>query len=585
MANDDSSRGRNRGSFDPDRRRRDEPSDESLLEDDTGPERDSASLGLVRDLIAATDEDDPARALTYQLRRQITDDEQRYQETRQEVLELEGACEKLTAPANRIGVYVGSPREGVAHVVVAGSNYFSNVDPRIEIETLRVGTQVLMNEAYVLVGDLGHTDTGSIAKVVDELEDGRIRVGQEPGGQSTILQRGSEIGEKKVASGDEVLVDPSARVALEVFPKQEGTDYFLDEVPDVSWEQIGGQDEAITAIQDAIEMPLLHPELFERFQFTTPKGFLLYGPPGCGKTLIGKATAHNLVEKIKERTGEDIQGQFLHIKGPEILNMWLGESERKVREIFSVAREKRKEGILPFIFIDEAESILGTRRALRSNNISNTVVPMFCAEMDGIESIDDVVIILATNRQDLIDPAILRPGRIDRKIKVNRPDEAGTREIFRIYLTADLPLDADLLAKHDGDADAATSDLVAGAIKELYSQRDDTRFLEVAMASGHRETLHRGDLVSGAIVASIVQRSKELAIKRSIEEGEERGISADDLSAAIEREYTENEIFPPTDNIGDWLKLIDHDPESVVSVSPIRPSKQRVREQALTGVI
>src|SRR5262249_36822730 len=232
--------------------------------------------------------------------------------------------------------------------------------------------------------------------------------------------------------------------------RSEGRHHVLDIVPELQWEKVGGQQEAIDAIKDAIELPLLHAKLFERFQHTTPKGFLLHGPPGCGKTLIGKATAYNLTARLKEKTGENMREYFMHIKGPEILNMWVGESERIVREIFATAREKRAEGFLPFLFIDEAESILGTRRASRYASILSTLVPMFCTEMDGIDSLNDVVIILASNRADLIDPAILRPGRIDRKIKVNRPDKEGTREIYRIYLTDDLPYDGVLAKEADG---------------------------------------------------------------------------------------------------------------------------------------
>ncbi|MCH2663124.1 AAA family ATPase [bacterium] len=377
--------------------------------------------------------------------------------------------------------------------------------------------------------------------------------------------------------GEDVRVDPSFRVAIERIDNPEVSDYYLEEIPDLPWERIGGQEEAIHAIKDTIEMPVLHPELFERFQYSTPKGFLLYGPPGCGKTRIGKATAYNLALQAQREGNRDMKQCFMHIKGPEILNMWLGESERQVREIFSRAREKRKEGYLPVVFIDEAESILGTRRAMRSHSISNTVVPMFCAEMDGIDSLQDVVLILASNRPDLIDPAILRPGRIDRKIKVTRPGKADAGEILKIYLTPDLPIDLGL--EGSGSELNAIDHCVNEMVEEIFARRDDTRFLEVTLKSGRKEILHRADLCSGAVLESIVRRAKEYAILRSIASGNDEGISLEDLMNAVATEYAENEIFPPNDSTEDWLKLLDYEPENVVKVAPIRPEATKRRSQ------
>ena len=532
------------------------------------------SLSIIDQILMTMDETDRRRPLLFQLRRQLQEDEITFEEARRTIVELEGALEKVTAPANRVGTLLSPPENGVAYITVGGAEYYANVDGRLDERDLKVGTRVLVNEAFAVVGDMGESPSGTVGKIVDVLDDGRLQVGQEHGSQTHILLRGSDLEAEALKAGEEVRIDPHFRVALEKMPHSEVKDFYLEEVPDLPWEKIGGQKDAIQAIKDTIEMPVLHPELFKRFQYSTPKGFLLYGPPGCGKTLIGKATAYNL-EKQVQADGLNLKACFMHIKGPEILNMWLGESERKVREIFSQAREKRREGFLPVVFIDEAESVLGTRRAIRSHNISNTVVPMFCSEMDGIDSLQDVVIILTSNRPDLIDPAILRPGRIDRKIKVLRPDEAAAREILGIYLTADLPLSEDALNAHDGDAKAAVDDLAARAIAEIYAARDDTRFLEVLLRSGRKEVLSRGDLCSGAILESIVQRAKEIVIKRCIASGAEDGIGFGDLLAGIETEYSENEIFPPTDNTEDWLKLLDYDPENVVRAVPIKPRRER----------
>jgi len=527
-------------------------------------------LDTLERIIASLPPGDPTRSELIRLRSNLADQEEVIAEARQTIEKLDEVIKKVTSPANRIGTYLGTPNKETAQIVVGGSDYYCNVDPRINLAKLKKGTRVLVNEAYVIVGDLGYDLSGPVTKVTEVLGHDRLRVGLEHGMQSVVLQRSQDLMKENLKVGDEIRVDPNYRIAIELLSESKTQDYYLESVPETPWGKVGGQEEALSAIKDAIELPLLHSDLFAKFQHQTPKGFLLYGPPGCGKTLIGKATAYNLTRQLTKKTGEDMQQFFMHIKGPEILNMWVGESERMVREIFATAREKRRDGFLPFIFIDEAESILGTRRAGRYSSILSTLVPMFCTEMDGIESLNQVVIILASNRADLIDPAILRPGRIDRKIKVDRPDREAAKDIYKIYLSADLPYDPALI-KRTGGVKEAIDWLVEKVTDAQFARKDENRFLEVTLRSGKRDTLYRGDLVSGAIIASVVERSKELAIKRAINSLQEEGISESDLLLSLSTEYSENDIFPPNDIVEDWLKLIDYDSENVVKVVPVRP--------------
>jgi len=528
-------------------------------------------LEVLERIIASLPPGNPARRELIDLRSSVAEQEEMISEARHTIEKLDEVIKKVTSPANRIGTFLGSPNKETAQIVVGGADYYCNVDPRISIAKLKKGTRVLVNEAYVIVGDLGYDLSGPVTKITELLGPDRLRVGMEHGVQSIVLQRSQDLMKETLKVGDEIRVDPNYRIAVEVLSHSTTEEYYLETVPELPWEKVGGQEDALSAIKDAIELPLLHADLFAKFHHQTPKGFLLYGPPGCGKTLIGKATAYNLTRQLTEKTGEDMQQFFMHIKGPEILNMWVGESERMVREIFATAREKRKDGFLPFIFIDEAESILGTRRAGRYSSILSTLVPMFCTEMDGIESLNEVVIILASNRADLIDPAILRPGRIDRKIKVSRPDREAAREIYRIYLSEDLPYDPELVKRMDG-VPPAIAHLIDRVVETQFSRKDENRFLDVILRSGKRDTLYRGDLVSGAIIASVVERAKELAIKRAITTMVEEGISESDLLVSLNTEYEETDIFPPTDIVEDWLKLIDYDSENVVKVSPVRDS-------------
>jgi proteasome-associated ATPase len=489
--------------------------------------------------------------------------------------EYEEAYNKLTAPANRLGVFLqwleGKEEELLALISVGDQEFVAQVDPKIDRESLNTGARVKVNDAYAVVGSMSPSVSGGMIKVGQAFDDGRLRVGGEtPGSEGRLVVRGEALKDKKINTGDEVRLDPSGKIALEHYERQESRDYFLENVPEIPWDKVGGQQEAIKIIRDTIEQPLLYPEIFARFEQKPIKGILLYGPPGCGKTLIGKATAYNLTQEYSKRVGHEVKEYFMAISGPKILNMWLGETERMVREIFKTAREKAKEGRLVFIFMDEAESVLRTRSSGRWLNISNTVVPQFCAELDGLQSLDNVVLMLTSNRPDYIDPAVLRPERIDRKVKVTRPDREASEQILGIYLHDRIPVDPELLKKYHGDVDCARMELIDGVTEHMWRKSRDTEFLQIHLRNGQSEKLYFKDLVSGALLKSIVDRAKEYAIKRAIADPkQETGVTQQDLVQAADREYKENEIFPKSDVMEDWLQLLDVAPENVVSVKPI----------------
>jgi proteasome-associated ATPase len=497
------------------------------------------------------------------LRRRLEEMEEVQDEARSAVEKLSEAVEKLRAPALRLGTLLQKLPKGRALVCANGTDYICNVDPSLPEVAMETGTRVLLNEAFAVTDAFGFDKNGPVVRVTELLSDNRIRVGNESGVSDAVVVRSSLLAKEKLKPGLDLRLDSNQRVAIEVIGTAKRLDRTLSRVEPIPWSSIGGQEEAVQAIRDSIELPFLHAHLFRRFNHPVPKGFLLFGPPGCGKTLLGKATAHNLRLQIKEETGEDRPEFFLNVKGPEVLNMWLGESERQVRDLFAQCREKAAEGHLAFLFIDEAESILGTRSAHRmGSNILSTLVPMFCTEMDGIEPLQNVVVIIASNRADLIDPAILRPGRIDRKIRVRRPDKGAAREIYKIYLNDTLPLAE------------SRDDLLETVVEAHYGKSEMNRFLEITYRSGRHDYLHRGDLASGAIIAAIVERAKEYAIKRSIELKNESPITREDLLSALKHEYRENDLFPPSDITEDWLKLTDFDPSNVVRLSPYRPTEQ-----------
>lgn len=492
------------------------------------------------------------------LRDRIAGLEEMNDQARQALEKYEEALEKLRSPAFRVGTFLGPVEPDRAQVCVAGSDYVCRVDPQIPLASLQLGQRVLCNEAFAVVQGLGFERHGPVVRIDELLSDGRLRLGHETGLSPTVVIRSALLAKDKLKPGLEVRLDSNQRVALEVLGTGRRIERSLQHVEELPWSAIGGQDDAVQAIRDTIELPLLHRDLFQRFDHAVPKGFLLHGPPGCGKTLLGKATAWNLRRQLETTTGVQRTEFFLHVKGPEILDMWVGESERQVRDLFAQCRERAADGHLAFLFIDEAESILGVRRGGRAHSILSTLVPMFCTEMDGLEPLANVVVILASNRADLIDPAILRPGRIDRKIRVRRPDRTGARRIYEIYLPDTLPL---------AEPRAQLADAVADA---HFSRSPENEFLEVTFRSGRRECLYRGDLASGAIISAVVERAKSLAIKRAIASSLPGQLTRDDLLQALRLEHAENDLFPATDLTEDWLKLTDFDPENVVKLGPVR---------------
>lgn len=532
-------------------------------------ELDRLSTLQILDLIASKlPQRNPILLDLVYLRDRIEQMEGMQDSARQALEKFDQIVDKLRSPAFRMGTFLAGVDRDKAHVCIGGTDYVCRIDPAIPSLSLEVGQRVLCNEAFAIVRALDYERNGPISRIDQVLPDGRLRVGSDMGSPGLLVQRSLMLAKEKLRPGLDIRLDPNHRVALEVLSEGKRVDRSIESVSELPWSAIGGQDEAVQSIRDAIEMPFLHRDLFKRFNHAVPKGFLLHGPPGCGKTLLGKATAYNLRQQIQRQTGMDRREFFLHVKGPEVLNMWVGESERQVRDLFSQCRERANSGQLAFLFIDEAESILGTRRGGRTHSILSTVVPMFCTEMDGIEPLSNVVIILASNRPDLIDPAILRPGRIDRKIRVRRPDRAGTERIYSIYLQDSLPL---------GEP---KEELVKAITDAHFARTVENEFLEVSYRSGRREILYRGDLASGAIIAAVVERAKGLAIKRAIANGSEGTLTRVDLLESLRLEHQENDLFPSSDLTEDWLKLTDFDPENVVRLGPIRP-----RKSAKVGVV
>jgi proteasome-associated ATPase len=544
----------------------------------------SESLRILDEAIAMVPADNQRlRNYLAELRRSLAEDDRRLDEAREQVAKYEEAYQKLTQPANRTAVYLQPLEEGIALIALGDSEFVVSMDPALESEECDTGSRVKINDSYAIVGVMPAHPGGQVMKVAELLDGDRLRVNQDSAGSiGRVVVRSAPLRGVEIKSGDEVRIEPNQRVAVEHVPHAEAREYFYEDIPEIPWEKVGGQEGAIALIRDTIEHPLLYPEIYERFEKKPVKGILLYGPPGCGKTLIGKATAHNLTREYSSRVGKEVKEYFMYISGPKILNMWLGETERMVREIFETAREKSRAGRLVFIFFDEAESVLRTRSNSRWLNISNTVVPQFCAELDGLVALENVVLILTSNRPDYIDPAILRPERIDRKVKIGRPTIDSAREIFGIYLHAGIPLDPTALAAEGGDAEALRTCLVDTITSFVWRKNRETEYLHVLFRNAGSQVLHWSDLISGALIKSVVDRAKDIAIKRAIAEPDvPHGICLEDLKSAVAAEYAENEIFPKNDSVEDWLKLLDYEEGDVVSLRPVRDARRGPRNTVI----
>jgi proteasome-associated ATPase len=478
---------------------------------------------------------------------------------------LREEVEKLSQPPASFGVYLGTNEDGSVDVFTAGRKMRVNVSPDLEPDRLRKGAQVILNEALNVVEVVLPDRAGEVVKVKDRLGDDRVIViGR--GDEELVATLGTALLDEQIRAGDPLLIDPRSNVALEKLPKEEVEELVLEEVPDVSYEDIGGLEGQIEAIRDAVELPFLYAELFQEHQLEAPKGVLLYGPPGCGKTLIAKAVAKSLADKVRERTGrQDAHSYFLNIKGPELLNKYVGETERQIRQIFQRAKERSEEGLPVIVFFDEMDSIFRTRGTGISSDVESTIVPQLLSELDGVETLKNVIVIGASNREDLIDPAILRPGRLDVKIKIERPDAGQAADIMAKYLNPTVPIHPEDVARASGDVKVTTSRMIQSTIDRMYSEAEDNRFLEVTYASGDKEILYFKDFNSGAMIENIVRRAKKEAIKRFLSTGE-KGIKTEDLSHAIRDEFKENEDLPNTTNPDDWARISGKKGERIVYV-------------------
>jgi len=486
-------------------------------------------------------------------------------EAREQIIALKEEVEKLTAPPSGFGVFLGVNDDGTINISSGGRKLRVNVHPDIDPKSLQPGQELMLNEALNVVEACTYEVQGEVVQLKEMLGvDRALVIGNAD--EERVVQIGEPLRNRTLRAGDSLLLDARSGFVLEHLPKPEVEELILEEVPDISYQDIGGLADQIEQIRDAVELPFLHADLFAEHQLKPPKGILLYGPPGCGKTLIAKAVANSLAKKVAEVTGKPSgRSYFLNIKGPELLNKYVGETERQIRLIFQRAKEKSSEGVPVIVFFDEMDSIFRTRGSGVSSDVENTIVPQLLSEIDGVEQLKNVIVIGASNREDMIDPAILRPGRLDVKIKIERPDADAARDIFSKYLLSSLPLAEDVVASAAGDREAALTRIINEGVRRMYADADENRFLEVTYANGDKEVLYFKDFNSGAMIENIVNRAKKMAIKRFLETGE-KGIKATDLFIAVTDEFKENEDLPNTTNPDDWARISGKKGERIVYV-------------------
>jgi proteasome-associated ATPase len=494
-------------------------------------------------------------------------------EARDQIVSLKNEVDRLAQPPASFAVFLAAREEHTADIFTAGRKMRVSVSPDVDLETLTPGKEVMVNEAMNVVKVLNFDEVGEVVLLKEMLEDGDRALVIGHGDEESVVRLAYRLRDQHLRSGDSLLIDRRVHFAYERIPKLDVEELVLEEVPDIDYTVIGGLGNQIEAIRDAVELPFLHKELFAEHELKAPKGILLYGPPGCGKTLIAKAVANSLAKKVSERTGEEGRSFFLNIKGPELLNKYVGETERHIRLVFQRARDKASDGMPVIVFFDEMDSLFRTRGSGVSSDVENTIVPQLLSEIDGVEGLDNVIIIGASNREDMIDPAILRPGRLDVKIKIERPDAEAAREIFSKYLTPTLPLHPEDLAEFDHDPHACVQAMIDRTVGRMYEESEENQFLEVTYAGGDKEVLYFKDFNSGAMIQNIVDRAKKMAIKDFLETGV-RGLRIGHLLQACLDEFAENEDLPNTTNPDDWAKISGKKGERIVFIRTLISSKQ-----------
>jgi len=498
------------------------------------------------------------------------------QEAKAQIEALRNEIEKLTAPPSSYALFCSVNDDRTVNVYVSGRKMRVNVQESIAVESLRRGQEVILNEALNIIEVRGFDPQGQVVRLKDRLDDVRALV-QLQHDEERVVELGEPLLKQRLSVGDHLLFDARSGYVIEKIPKSEVEELVIEEVPDIGYEDVGGLEKAVEHVMDAVELPFLHPDLFLEHKLTPPKGVLLYGPPGCGKTMIAKAVANSIGKKLKHLSGKDVRSFFLHIKGPELLNKYVGESERQIREVFSRARDKAATGNPVIVFFDEMDALFRTRGSGISSDIESTIVPQFLAEIDGVERLQNVIVIGASNRQDLIDPAVLRPGRLDVKVKIPRPDRKSARDIFSKYLISTLPFTKEELDRSKGDPEKVVDRLIDMTVGSMYALTDDNRYLEVTYASGEKETLYFKDFASGALIEGVVSRAKKSAVKRAIASGK-KGINEEDLVNAVRDEFKAHEDLPNTTNPDDWARIAGKKGEKIVHVRTLASESEETHD-------